>query len=181
MSKTPLDHALDLFVFAPLGAVFTARDALPELIDKGRERLGGQVSAARMMGQMAVSQGQREAEKAVAEANRRLAGLGLIPDTRRASGADDAAADQVDGDTAAVAPTGVSPEPTEPMEPAVPGVSAEDLAIPGYDSLSAPQVVQRLAGLSAEELDAVRSYEAATRRRKTILTRISQLQDPAQS
>ncbi len=59
-------------------------------------------------------------------------------------------------------------------------MSAEDLAIPGYDSLSAPQVVQRLAGLSMEELDAVRSYEAATRHRKTILTRISQLQDPSQ-
>ena len=180
MSKSPLDHAMDLFVFAPLGAVFTARDALPGLIDKGRERLGGQVSAARVMGQMAVSQGQREAEKAVAQANRRLAGLGLIPDERRATGGDDAAADHADDDTAAVVPTSASPEPTEPMEPAVPAVSAEDLAIPGYDSLSAPQVVQRLAGLSSEELDAVRSYEAATRHRKTILTRVSQLQGPAQ-
>ncbi|MGH9177086.1 MAG: hypothetical protein ACRD0N_00835, partial [Acidimicrobiales bacterium] len=50
------------------------------------------------------------------------------------------------------------------------------LGIPGYDSLSAPQVVQRLDGLSAAELEAVRSYEAGTRGRKTILSRVAQLQ-----
>jgi hypothetical protein len=50
------------------------------------------------------------------------------------------------------------------------------LAIPGYDSLSASQVVQRLAGLAADELEAVRTYEAATRGRRTILARVSQLQ-----
>jgi hypothetical protein len=51
-----------------------------------------------------------------------------------------------------------------------------DLAIPGYDSLSASQVVQRLASLSPAELDAVRRYEAANRGRRTILARVTQLQ-----
>jgi hypothetical protein len=49
------------------------------------------------------------------------------------------------------------------------------LAIPSYDSLSAPQVVQRLAGLTREEIEAVRRYEAATRGRRTILARAEQL------
>ena len=53
--------------------------------------------------------------------------------------------------------------------------SAQGLAIPGYDSLSASQVVQRLAGLSQEELAAVGEYEAAHRGRRTILTRVGQL------
>jgi len=53
---------------------------------------------------------------------------------------------------------------------------ATDLAIPGYDALSASQVVQRLAGLADDELEAVREYETAHRGRKTILGRISQLQ-----
>ena len=53
--------------------------------------------------------------------------------------------------------------------------SVEELAIPSYDSLSAPQVVQRLAGLSWEEIEAVRRYEAATRGRRTILARAEQL------
>jgi hypothetical protein len=37
-------------------------------------------------------------------------------------------------------------------------------------------VVNRLAGLSAGELEAVRAYEAANRGRKTILNKIAQLQ-----
>jgi hypothetical protein len=49
------------------------------------------------------------------------------------------------------------------------------LGIPGYDSLSASQVVQRLPGLSAEELEAVRAYEQAGRGRKTVLLRVAQL------
>jgi hypothetical protein len=57
-----------------------------------------------------------------------------------------------------------------------PAPDAQSLAIPGYDSLSASQVVQRLAGLSEDELAAVGSYEAAHRARQTVLTRVSQLQ-----
>lgn len=53
---------------------------------------------------------------------------------------------------------------------------AGSLAIPGYDALSASQVVARLAGLSPRELSAVGRYEAANRGRRTILTRVSQLE-----
>jgi len=49
------------------------------------------------------------------------------------------------------------------------------LPIPGYDTLSASQVVQRLPGLSAEELEAVRRYEMAGRARQTILLKAAQL------
>jgi len=37
-------------------------------------------------------------------------------------------------------------------------------------------VVQRLAGLSGTELEAVRDYELGTRGRRTILNKIAQLQ-----
>jgi hypothetical protein len=49
------------------------------------------------------------------------------------------------------------------------------LAIPGYDSLSASQVVQRLAGLSPGELRDVRAHEESHRHRRTILNRVEQL------
>jgi hypothetical protein len=49
------------------------------------------------------------------------------------------------------------------------------LGIPGYDSLSASQVVQRLGGLSHPELEAVRDHELAHRHRRTILNRVDQL------
>jgi hypothetical protein len=41
--------------------------------------------------------------------------------------------------------------------------------------LSASQVVERLDGLQAGELDAVRAYEEAHRSRRTILYKIEQL------
>jgi hypothetical protein len=55
------------------------------------------------------------------------------------------------------------------------GTESGGLPIPGYDALSASQVVQRLVGLSAEELAAVHAYEAAHRQRRTILGKIEQL------
>lgn len=76
------------------------------------------------------------------------------------------------------------PGPSGPLARTVPGGAAGNgrgpehapsLAIPGYDSLSASQVVQRLEGLSAPELEDVRAHEAAHRQRRTILHRIEQL------
>ena len=57
----------------------------------------------------------------------------------------------------------------------IPEVST--LSIPGFDSLSASQVVQRLDGLNRVELVSVRAYEASTRGRRTILSRVDQLLD----
>lgn len=51
----------------------------------------------------------------------------------------------------------------------------DDLAVPDYDSLAASQVVPRLTTLSPDELDAVRRYELAHRRRQTILNKVAQL------
>jgi hypothetical protein len=53
--------------------------------------------------------------------------------------------------------------------------SSAGLPIPGYDALSASQVVERLMGLSRDELDAVHAYEASHRQRRTILGKIEQL------
>jgi hypothetical protein len=57
----------------------------------------------------------------------------------------------------------------------VPPVSA--LSSPGFDTLSASQVVQRLDGLNRADLVSVRTYESATRGRRTILSRVDQLLD----
>ena len=89
-----------------------------------------------------------------------------------------------DGVAAVIPSTRPAPEedPSAPAPaPAMPAGDASALAIPGYDALSASQVVQRLAGLATDELEAVRTYEAATRGRRTILNRIAQLQAPGRS
>jgi hypothetical protein len=53
---------------------------------------------------------------------------------------------------------------------------APELAIPAYDTLAASQIVARLNGLNAEELHSVRLYEESHRARRTILGRITQLE-----
>jgi hypothetical protein len=167
--KSPLDQALDLVLFVPVGLAITAREQLPRLAEKGREQVTGQVAMARMIGKFAVSQGQREATKVRQQAIDALTGFRVMarngkpghpsprePATRRSAG---------------FATNGRRGEEQD-------APSSATLAIPGYDSLSASQVVQRLGGLAPEELEAVRQYESATRGRRTILSKIAQLQSP---
>ena len=158
--QDPAEQLLDLLVYAPLGLLLEARDLVPKLAEKGRRRMGGQVTVARMIGEMAVRQGQRRAEKVV----QRLREQPAAGHDRPAGGGDRP-------------PNGHRPEnPTGAASAPVASVpDVDSLAIPGYDTLSASQVVPRLEGLSREELDAVRAYEAATRARKTVLTRVDQL------
>ncbi len=54
--------------------------------------------------------------------------------------------------------------------------SAEDLAISGYDELTASEIVERLSGLSQVDLAKVQSYEGRGQKRSTILSRITALQ-----
>jgi len=179
--KSPFQHALDLLVYAPLGLAYTAMDELPTMVEKGRQRFGNQVTVARMIGQFAVSQGQKEAEKAAGRlagqastVASRLGGFPGVPGpTSGAAGAARSAGVAVNGDAAVAA--GPSTNGHAVVSRAE-GPSADGLAIPGYDSLSASQVVQRLGGLSGAELEAVRRYEEATRGRRTILSKVAQLQ-----
>jgi hypothetical protein len=155
--KRARDLAVEALVYVPVGLALSARELLPELARRGRERVTGQVTQARIIGKFAVQQGQVQAGKAFTkarvEAQDRLGDLAApaAPTTGRASG------------------------PAAPRT-ATSGPEGGDLAIPGYDSLSASQVLPRLDALSPAELEAVRAYEDAHRGRKTILGRIAQLQ-----
>jgi hypothetical protein len=185
--RSPLDRAMDLLVYAPLGLALSAKDELPKLVARGRKEAEGQVGMARVVGKFAVDRGQKEAGRFVRQASDRLAEMGLIPDRSRSTRpAPPPPATAPPAPPPPATATSARPEPTPdaPGSPAAaeaPGESSAALAIPGYDSLSAPHVVQRLDGLSADELEAVRAYEAAHRGRKTILGRIAQLQSPSSS
>jgi hypothetical protein len=184
--RSPWDQALDLMFFGPLGLAITAGEELPKMIEKGRRRVGPQVMVARMLGEMAVKQGHQKATAVIKQSTGTLVGLGLIPGPSPAPRP--AGHDRLRDGTATPDPASPSPLVStngrtsdhacggseDPAAGATP-VSAE-LAIPGYDSLSASQVVQRLAGLAPDELEAVRRYEAAGRGRRTILNKIVQLQ-----
>jgi hypothetical protein len=169
--KTPLEQALEVFVYLPVGIAMTAREELPRVIEKGRLRVANEVTMARAVGQFVATQGQKEAEKAVRAAANRWMAPPPRPASRQAP-------------APAPAPSSGGPGGPNGSQPAAeangwvaPPVA--NLAIPGYDTLSASQVVQRLAGLAPGELEAVRAYESATRQRRTILTKVAQLQEGA--
>ncbi len=180
--KTPIDHlvegAVDLFVYAPIGLFFEAPNLLPKLAEQGRVHANN----ARLFGQFAVKHGEAEVRRRFGGVEQQAVGLlkmfGLLPDEEAPS--------PVPGDPVATASSpGTRPAPpvTRGLEPVAgngespAGPAVDDLAIPDYDSLSASQVVTRLEGLSPEELEAVRAYEAAHRGRKTILNKVAQLQE----
>jgi hypothetical protein len=175
--SSQFDAALDLFVFAPLGMVMTAAEELPKLAAKGRAQVDGQLTAARMVGQFAVAQGRKRVERRWGQAGRPTSANGARsggepPDSGRRP-VQDLTYDEMLGTVPDEGDVGPAFESTPPSSPLP---SANGLAIPGYDSLSASQVVQRLAGLSSEELAAVGEYESAHRGRRTVLTRVGQLQ-----
>jgi hypothetical protein len=189
----PVDVALDLLVYVPVGLAMTAAKELPKLAEKGRARVTTQIAIARVVGELAVARGRQTLEKKLAP----------TPAPPHGGPSDQAAtvfrpSTPPAGSQATVGADGPAVVPPEPGRGALeeeedeedledgaeagpsfadettPGVA--ELAIPGYDSLSASQVVQRLAGLSGPELTDVRTYEETHRGRRTILNRIDQLQ-----
>ncbi|MEJ7765742.1 MAG: hypothetical protein WKF86_09625 [Acidimicrobiales bacterium] len=175
--KDPVEQALELLVFAPLGLAITARNQLPEMVAKGRAQVEGQIGVARMLGQFAVQHGRAELERRL----KAYIDPPLPPEAAPAEPEPEPEPEPEEPQASVAVPLTLvaqpAPDPPPPLapEPAA-APPAADLAIPGYDALSASQVVQRLAGLSPAELEQVRASEAATRGRKTVLNKISQLQ-----
>jgi hypothetical protein len=168
--KSPIEQALDLFFYAPLGFLLNAQEVVPELIEKGHQ----QVVVARMFGKFAI---ENEAPKQIAELQKQVQKVAeqftARAGGRRQSTPPAPTAVSSNGPSAPAAQTETS---ASVARPPAHGPGAAGLAIVDYDSLSASQVVPRLEGLSDTELAAVRNYEAAHRGRKTILNKIAQLQ-----
>jgi hypothetical protein len=184
-----IEHTLEVLVYAPIGVALYVKDMAPTFvnmfvargraeIDRRQAQVQQRTTTARSIGQVAMAFGvpmvRQRVEREVGTARERAQSLlGSI-----------AGSDDIVGAPAA------RPEPSSPMPPApaaaapaagppsgdTNGSQADPmLPIPGYNSLSASQVVQRLTGLSVEELEAVRAYEASNRKRRTILGKIDQI------
>ena len=225
---SPLDAALDVFVYAPVGLALNAAEEIPKLAAKGR----AQLSMARVVGRFAVAQARQQliervtssvmggtapsAGQTTADRPPPSDNAGTAPRPPRSEPSPQGEGDRPESASSAVPaveplpvppgtaaepatswPAAAQPAPVSAGQPApvsagqpAPGwrvgetADAEGqpddpsgLAIPGYDSLAASQVVPRLAGLSVDELTAVEAYETAHRGRRTILTRVRQLQE----
>ena len=195
------ERALDLLVYAPVGVALYLRDTVPTFVNlfvsRGKAELGqrrqqaqDQVAQAKAMGEFAVNFGgpkvREHVEKGIALARKGaesvLGGAGdeggvpdAVEDVPSPSPAPAPRPDRAAANSrAASRPAGESTS-TSTATTAAPAPAATTLVIPDYDELSASQVVERLDGLQAGELDAVRAYEEAHRSRRTILYKIEQL------
>lgn len=200
--KDASERAKEILVYGPIGLALYVRDTAPSFLKlfvaRGRNELDtrkrsveDQLGQARVVGETAAASGAPQVLRIVSEglqavrerAEDALGALGVlaaedtegaVPDPAPASGpvptpmpaaATTAATAAAPGDTTVAAAAA----------PARPNGNAPVLAIPDYDELSASQVVDRLEGLTQEELEAIRAYESAHRARNTILGKIEQL------
>jgi predicted component of type VI protein secretion system len=185
--KDRIEHTLEVLVYAPIGVGLYLKDMGPTFvnmfvargraeIDRRQAQVQQRTTTAKSIGQVAMAFGvpmvKQRVEKEVGTARERAQSLlGSI------AGSDDTAG-------APVARAEPAPKAAPPAAKATPAAAPSDtngsqadpkLPIPGYNSLSASQVVERLAGLSADELEAVRAFEASNRKRRTILGKIDQI------
>ena len=162
--RNPIDLALDVFVFAPLGATIEFWERMPEHAKIGRERLGKQAPAARMIGEMAVTTGRRKVEE-------RLEDLGILDGDDAPAGSPEHATPKTAASKAAASTTVAAEEPAEPATAGEPAA----LPIEDYDGLPAVQIIPLLTSLTQDERDAVRAHETAGRGRRTIIGKLDQL------
>jgi len=197
--KDRIEHTLEVLVLAPIGAGLYIRDMGPTFVnmfvargraevDRRQAQVQQRTTTAKSIGQVAMTFGVpvvrqrvgREVDSARQRAQTFLGSIGGSDAPEPKSGPRPAP-------KLAPKPVAAAPAPPAPVIPAAPKASetngaqtngsaaGDSLPIPGYDALSASQVVERLAGLSPTELDAVRSYEDAHRKRRTILGKIDQI------
>jgi hypothetical protein len=189
--KDRIEHTLEVLVYAPIGVGMYLKDMGPTFvnmfvargraeIDRRQAQVQQRTTTARSIGQVALTFGvpmvrqrvEREVDSARQRAQSFLGTIGGSNDANGASPAPRAEAGDSGGVNGAQAPDALTP----PADTNVPEAADEPaLPIPGYDALSASQVVERLPGLSTDELDAVRTYEASHRKRRTILGKIDQI------
>jgi hypothetical protein len=152
-----IEEILDYAVYAPLGLAITVLEDLPGLVNRGKSKLAPQIGIARFASKMAFRQVRRSIEDL------------LKPSTPSEEPPPEAneILDLTGTEGVVIEARGHVTEAPAP---------APELAIPAYDTLAASQIVARLNGLNAEELRSVRLYEETHRARRTILARITQLE-----
>jgi hypothetical protein len=186
--KDKIEQTLEVLLYAPIGVGMYLKEMGPTFVARGRAevdrrhaQMQQRTTTARSIGQVAVGFGvpkvrermEREVDSARQRAQSFLGVIGGVslgdpePVVRSVPTPPEPF---VQAPVAAPATSGAANGATNGTAPA-----GDTLPIPGYDALSASQVVERLAGLTPEELESVRAYESAHRNRRTILGKIDQI------
>jgi hypothetical protein len=209
--KAPVEKAVELLVYAPVGMALYVRDMMPSMLgifvargkrevqshrtpppppvapppipDEVKRRIDESMGLARVVAEGGFGVARDVAGSGIGVA-RDVAGTALQSFLSLRNG--DAAAGPAPTAAPTETPTTATAPAPAPAPPAAStaasdtsgtaaGPSVDSLPIPDYDELSASQVVERLDGLDADSLEAVRRYESEHRGRNTILGKIAQL------
>lgn len=183
------ERAKEMLVYGPIGLALYLRDTAPSFLklfvargrnelDQRRREVGEQLGQARSTGESAAADHAPAVLRIVSEgiqavrerAEDALGALGVL--------AHDGAAVASPPEAAAQSTSrGLHVPADDPPGGPETGIRGDTsgLAIADYDDLSASQVVDRLDGLDADALEAIRAYEAEHRARNTILGKIANL------
>lgn len=177
----PVDKALRLLVYGPLGFAAYLRDSAPTFMEVFVSRGRREVAGAKRAVEERLGIAKPEPVPTPSVPQRLTDGLGRVasqagsvvaavagPVVEAATGAATGTSRAAGGAPRASGGTGAPSAPST-------HVDGSDLPISGYDGLSASQVIERLDGLSRGALDRIRGYELAHRARRTILASIDQL------
>lgn len=151
----PVEQLLDMFLYAPIGFLSKSAESVPDLAKRGRT----QAANARVIGQFALGTTNTKARKAFAEAEQHVHSfLRIIAESAKPSRSQ--------------APDAASQSGSDGVDDAL----ALRNPMENYDALTAVQIIPLLATATPAELQQISDYEQSHRARKTILTRIRQLQ-----
>jgi|GEM_PF-3312232 hypothetical protein len=195
-----VDQVLDRLVFGPIGVAAAVARVLPRAAEEGRKVVQGPLQTAQFVSQMAAGvvrarygEQLRGVEERINEVNERLSSLRQVVEqvggavVRNVAQAGPRPWEEFQ---APKAPTGTrAPHGASPTAGSSTGPSASSAAtetggnadvvggIEGYSTLSAAEVIERLAALDAAQLAQVELHELEHRRRRTILARIAKLRE----
>lgn len=186
----PVERALRMLVYGPVGLACYVKDSAPTFlglfVSRGqREVANVRRTVGERLGIVTPEPATPRADplgtigRAATQAGA-AAATTVTPVVKAGIDAATSALRSVTGSPSSGAPSTAAPSTAAPPAGAAPtgeGGSATDLPIPGYDGLSASQVIERLGGLPASALAQIRAYEAAHRGRRTVLASIDQLTD----
>lgn len=162
-NRSPFSKLVDIAFYAPVGILKLAADSMDRAVEVGEALVTSKLTVAKAVGKFTSDYGFKEIKKRVQElAPYKTELLDEEPESDFGAAIEEIQADSSQDVRA-------SELKAECL------ISADELAIPGYDTLAASQVVQRLAGLNSVDLEAIASYETAHRGRRTILAKTEQL------
>lgn len=185
--KDTVERAKEIFVYGPIGLAMYMRDTAPSFlkvfvargraeVEQRKRSVGDHLGQAREMGESAAEAGGPQMLRLVSD------GLAKVKETAEGAlgvlgglGGDVPGDAGADGDASTPEAPGGAAAPRRPASSTTDRDRDRELAIAGYDNLSASQVVDRLEGLGAGDLEAIRAHEVSHRARATILGKIDQL------